>query len=171
MQHDYWEPELCRISRWQQCGKIQIQGRETDWLSTKKTWEIVHHIFSTIFNELFQFALWCLRISLQLIRIQMDYVFFSHFKCNQNAHTLKKKQYKMQNKHISSTFICLCLWLVLLTYSILQSDCAQREQTGMLGDISGAPLLEDDGPAASWAPLAQTMSAHTQTHTQRPPSD
>lgn len=56
----------------------------------------------------------------------------------------------MQNKHTSlqHLFACACGWF-LLTYSILQCDCAQREQTGMLGDISGAPLLEDGGPTAS----------------------
>lgn len=53
-----------------------------------------------------------------------DYVFFflsfSHFRCNQNAHTLKK--YKMQNKQTSleQLFACACGFLSSLA-----------EQTGM----------------------------------------
>lgn len=52
--------------------------------------------------------------------VSLSFFFFSHFRCNQNAHTLKK--YKMQNKQTSREhFVVLVAAGLTPTYSFLQS--------------------------------------------------
>lgn len=62
----------------------------------------------------------------------------------------KKNSIKCKiNIHLFNIYLLVLVavfFFFLLTSSILQSDCAQREQTGMLGDISGAPFSRGRRP-------------------------
>lgn len=105
--------QLSWISRWQQCGKSREQEIDTLHWTGPRQQKKRHDIRYFLQPLMSFFSLLCdaYILACSWSEYNKDYVFFfSHFRCNQNAHTLKK--YKMQNKHTSleQLFACACGW-------------------------------------------------------------
>lgn len=83
-------------------------------------------------------------ISLKLIRIQI--IFFSYFRCNQNAHTLKNPKHKSR---IKVDLIYLCLWQVSFWHTvILQSQDNKEERWVTSAALTQRALAHSE--AAEW---------------------
>lgn len=101
------------------------------------------------------------------------FFFFSHFRCNQNAHTFKN-MYKMQNKHtfLAHLLACACGWcdsnLQYPSVSHNKRECWVTSVAWCYGCSTSWGWRSECQLSTS---CSNNEHSHTHTHIQRPQSD
>lgn len=93
-----------------------------------------------------------------------DYVFFLSFQMQSECSYIKKNIKFKINIHLLNIYLLVLVSGLTLTYTILQCHRSRRANRNVGWhhslDVTGAPLVEDDGLTAPHSPLRQWAHAH-----------